>query len=923
MYSLATSTPTTARLYASLNDLFPDRRHGISGPRGRTRGDAVLARPFTRQRLDERLTSIPQPLPVVATVVSAVPFHNEMAAFASSIVPPIWSAPPTTCALLQTPMPAIFAPFNCVLGRLAGCLPPLPTCMPSYVPSRPSCNEVCFYSVAPVPPAVHHGSGFTRSAHGGAHATSCGPSTSAWPERRAPTMNDPAVSSPVCTTYPIGLDVTCGVNTVQISPVVCESPEVTPTPSGQRSRSNTPSREPPRIRVRKDQKEKLQTIVNNIANGGTLEMTIDLLFEWGRDGIADHLSSARGSGQSSANRGRGASRTTTSGRKPVGRPRGGALKWRDGKRGFQDDGQMLHRLTVKDHVALWDARARRDVVFLDPVKLLQILGMFDKSFSCGMTCTQLDNLTRGLGMRHVSEDTFYRFFRDSGLGSRRWGRYVRRVAEKSYNRVIFRLKSSNEPVVLLLDGRYDSSRDVQHCTVSAMELESRQIVGTQTLRKDNDSSWRLEKRCIDMLLSRLVNEKNLVIAEVVHDDCTVVDVLLRALDIDSQKCLWHKAKSLLKRLREAVRRTKLVKLKIVDDCEHVREIRMFTKKEFSAWLREKGLQQPIPVNTKKDTIVEWVWWTLFPVQQGKPLEIDVVEADALESRHPQCGEEVKEWFYGACKLRASEGDGDGEVLAIHVQHLGNHWAGDHSMCNDELSGLCKAAGGKERSPLYEKGGRLHVAIMDCLREFASATKMSFYTRARCSHYNECFHSIINKFYSKRLNFSKSYEARVDCAALDWNKNRALEALGCVYRKDSSVGHRRRSSRRWQLQAHDHTWRFEIARAVWGTPQVGDWARRMLQQEDLDDIIPDIMDADDGVGSATDDDVATCGIAPSGGDSSSANSDSEDVSSDGDANILSTHLDFEYDPVDVDIDAGHNATEADSDNPSQDIFVARI
>ncbi|GBG93258.1 hypothetical protein CBR_g62225 [Chara braunii] len=596
-----------------------------------------------------------------------------MATFASSMVPPIWFAPPTTCALLQTPMLAIFALFNNALGRLAGCLPPLATRMPSYVPSRTSCNETYFYLVAPIPPAVLHGSGFTQSPHGGAHVTSCGPGTYARPERRAPTMNHPAVSSPVCTTYPIGPDVTCGMDTVQMNPVVCESPEVMPTPSGRRSRSTTPSREPPRIRVRKDQKEKLQTIVNKIANGCTFEMAIDLLFEWGRDGIADHLSLARGSGQSSAKRGRGASRTTASGRKPVGRPHGGALKWRDGKPDFQDHGPMLHRLTAKHHMAFWDARA----------------------LSCRMSCTQLDNLARGLGIRHVSEGTFYRFFRDRGPESRQWGRHVRRVAEKSYNRVISRLKSNNEPVVLLLDGRYDSSRDAQHCTVTAMELQSRQIVGTQTLRKGKDSSWHLEKRCVDMLFSRLVNEKNLVIAEVMHDDCTVVDVLLRTLDIDSQKCLWPKAKSQLKWLRKAVRRTKLVKPKNVDDCEHVREIRMFTKKE----LREKGLQQPIPVNTKKDTIVEWVWWTLFPAQQGKPLEIDVVEADALESLHPQCGEEVKEWFYGACKLLASEGDDDDEVLAIHVQHLGNHWAGDHAMFNDELSRLCKAADGKERPPL--------------------------------------------------------------------------------------------------------------------------------------------------------------------------------------------------------------------------------
>ncbi|GBG66993.1 hypothetical protein CBR_g74679 [Chara braunii] len=194
---------------------------------------------------------------------------------------------------------------------------------------------------------------------------------------------------------------------------------------------------------------------------------------------------------------------------------------------------------------------------------------------------------------------------------------------------------------------------IEHCTVTAKDLKSGMIVGTETMLRGNESSWKLETQCVEKLLHRLKDEKNLIIAEVVHDDCGAVDVILRRMNIDSQK-----------------------------------------------WVSTR----------KKDELVEMVRGVLFPDEAGKALPDDVVEIDALQTLHCNAAEEAKEWLYGACRLREHAKDDDGDVLATHVQHLVDHWAGDHSCCDKELSNLCKAAGGPDRDPLYEAGGRVHFAI---------------------------------------------------------------------------------------------------------------------------------------------------------------------------------------------------------------------
>ncbi|GBG84853.1 hypothetical protein CBR_g39229 [Chara braunii] len=358
--------------------------------------------------------------------------------------------------------------------------------------------------------------------------------------------------------------------------------------------------------------------------------------------------------------------------------------------------------------------------------------------------------------------------------------------------------------------------------------------------RGNESSWKLETQCVEKLLHRLKDEKNLKIAEVVHDDCGAVDVILRRMNIDSQK-----------------------------------------------WVSTR----------EKDELVEIVWGVLFPDEAGKALPDDVAEIDALQTLHCNVAEEAKEWLYDACRLREHAKDDNGDVLATHVQHLADHWAGDHSCCDKKLSNLCKAAGGPDRDPLYEAGGRVHFAVARCLEQFASNTKMAYYTCAGMTFNNECFHSVINKYATKRLNFPKSYEACVCCTALEWNKNKRIRRLRTVFRKPTNVTHRRRSARQHIYAAWDTSWRFDIATAVFGSLRVGDWTRNMLQQSDVDDPVIQHYDeeADYGLPDAVE--SAVEGVVAEGDNvfvkaGSESASDDEKSSSDSDTYGAAHRLDFD-------------------------------
>ncbi|GBG85305.1 hypothetical protein CBR_g39873 [Chara braunii] len=442
------------------------------------------------------------------------------------------------------------------------------------------------------------------------------------------------------------------------------------------------------------------------------ENVFDQLLEWSAAHVDELMSTYGSSEQSSAHGGscgRGSASTVTP-RSRGGRPRSNALRWRDDKDGLVDIGPRFERLTMRDRMAMWDAPVKPDVVFLKLVKLLQILGMFEKScpqhgkevevtikkirypshicklqFECGKGCswhwssakvvaggvrdsrveTQLFHSTVAVGMTYTQLNNLL-----LGPGMK-----------KSFERLIARLRRSNDPIVILVDGRYDSSREAQHCTVSTLDLKFGMIMGTETMVRGGESSWRLETQCVEKLLYLLKDEKNLIIVEVVHDDCGAIDVILQRMNIDSQKCMRQKAKTLVKRLREAVRAAKTAKPSVVGACEHVREVKYFTKRELKVWLDTKGVCVRVRgvATKKKDELVEIVWGVLFPNEAGKPLPDDVIEIDALEALHCSAAEEAKEWLYGTCRISEPVGDDDDDVLASHGKRLANHWAKDHSL----------------------------------------------------------------------------------------------------------------------------------------------------------------------------------------------------------------------------------------------------
>ncbi|GBG62680.1 hypothetical protein CBR_g31697 [Chara braunii] len=349
------------------------------------------------------------------------------------------------------------------------------------------------------------------------------------------------------------------------------------------------------------------------------------------------------------------------------------------------------------------------------------------------------------------------------------------------------------------------------------------------------------------------------------------------MNICSQKCMWHKAKTLVKRLQEAVRGTKTVKPAVFGACEHVREVKCFTKKELELWLKLKCVHVAGVSTRKKDELVEIVWGVLFLDEAGKHCQM-------MLSRSTRCKHCI------AMRRRRRRSD-DGDVLATHVQHLADHWAGDHSCCDKELSNLCKAAGVRTGIHCTRRGGM-----------FISSSRAIFNSslRIRCARMtfnNECFHSVINKYATKRLNFPKSYEARVCCTALEWNKNKRSRRLRTVFRKPTNVTHRRHSARQHIYAARDTSWRFDIATAVFGSPQVGDWARNMLQQSDVDDPVIEHYDeeADYGLHDAVE--SAVEGVVAEGDDvyveaGNESASDDEKSSSDSDTDGAAHRLDFD-------------------------------
>lgn len=119
----------------------------------------------------------------------------------------------------------------------------------------------------------------------------------------------------------------------------------------------------------------------------------------------------------------------------------------------------------------------------------------------------------------------------------------------------------------------------------------------------------------------------------------------------------------------------------------------------------------------------------------------------------------------------------GKLLVLDINNAANHWAGWHSGCQrlDAKRVCVKEKWGAERA-YYASGGATHQAVSAWLKAKITPAKMKHYTRARENFLSETFHSVINKYASKRIHYSKSHRARVAAAGLDWSENRDRQVL---------------------------------------------------------------------------------------------------------------------------------------------------
>ncbi|KAL3676905.1 hypothetical protein R1sor_026853 [Riccia sorocarpa] len=178
---------------------------------------------------------------------------------------------------------------------------------------------------------------------------------------------------------------------------------------------------------------------------------------------------------------------------------------------------------------------------------------------------------------------------------------------------------------------------------------------------------------------------------------------------------------------------------------------------------------------------------------------------------------LKSWIYTCAKNAARRGDSDPKVLTLDIQNAANHWAGNHATCRT-LPGTRKCVienwdASSERK--YAEGGETHIAVKDFLKKYITESKMKFYIRARENFMSETFHSVINKFATKRIHFDSSHTARLACAAMDWNENIRREVRAVYNQVSNDTAVRRRARTNKVLCHRTSVWKFNIARRVFG------------------------------------------------------------------------------------------------------------
>ncbi|GBG81781.1 hypothetical protein CBR_g33959 [Chara braunii] len=528
------------------------------------------------------------------------------------------------------------------------------------------------------------------------------------------------------------------------------------------------------------------------------------------------------------------------------------LCWDDSKDGALQSGPCNNRSKhVLKSMGHWGGSKAPDVVFVEPVKLLQLLGLFDLScprhgggcavdvssigypgqicrislackkscrwtwhsalvggvvYSCrlqqqlfhatvtaGMTYTVLNDFCIAFGVAPVHKPTSYSCMRGEPNVREGWNAKVVRQSVRYCDLAIDTVMRSVRPVTLMVDGRYDSARSAQHCTITAIECDTRLVVGVHTRRPKNEGkgSNQLEVPAVVRLLRGLLS-RGLKIRCVVSDDCAALGPQLERLGIEWQKDCHHKVKNIRKALRKIVTLKVPKKLNNPHQCVSESQFMQFTKKELLDALTDRfapGSLTAKEERLKKSDFVALVMSKMYPYGTMKNNKSLVVDANGVTEFHMH---EVGHWFLRASQLCRDEG-GDFVTLHNDVMMIADHWAGDHS----------------------------------------STTVCSYYTKFRHTSTVETFQGTIIIYAKKALHFEKSYEPRLAIAVIRWNSHAWQDPLEYRVRRPSGTSIRSRPSHYRHNRPPTDSWMDRLSTFIFGSKCVSDWARRLLEYDDCD------------------------------------------------------------------------------------------
>ncbi|KAL2620778.1 hypothetical protein R1flu_000983 [Riccia fluitans] len=178
---------------------------------------------------------------------------------------------------------------------------------------------------------------------------------------------------------------------------------------------------------------------------------------------------------------------------------------------------------------------------------------------------------------------------------------------------------------------------------------------------------------------------------------------------------------------------------------------------------------------------------------------------------------LKSWIYTCAKNAVLRGDTTPELLTMDIHNAADHWAGDHSTCWN-LPGVRKCIvenwSGEEKRK-YAPSGETHKAVKEFLKKYITESKMKCYIRARENFISKMFHSVINKFATKRIHFDSSHTARLACAAMDWNENIRRDVRAIYQRSSNDIAIRRRAKTNRYLADKTSCWKRALGRRVFG------------------------------------------------------------------------------------------------------------